>query len=118
MSATTPNAWQWLRYTYGGRLPDRYRQWVLRDTTDRGWLRRFAVRIVVEAFPWLAFGFVVLVVFTPMPLGLIVGALALALVLSLYFTLTSADELTEARLVKHGFEPGTGKRRRKHSADH
>lgn len=117
MGTTTPNPWQWVRYTYGGRLPDRYREWVLHDATDRGWLLRFALRIAVEALPWLAVVFVVLTVFTPLPVGMTLGALAIALLLSLYFTLTSADELTEARLVKHGFAPGTGKQRRKHRAD-
>ena len=114
MGATqTPNPWQWVRYTYGGRLPEKYREWVLHDTTDRGWLWRFAMRVTVEALPWLVLAFVVLTVFTPLPLGYVLGALAIALAMSLYFTLTSADELTEARLVKHGFEPGTGKQRRK-----
>jgi hypothetical protein len=77
-----PDPWQWLRYTFGGRLPDRYRAWVLYDAT-------------------------------PVPVGLMLTAIGLALLTSLYFTLTSADELAEARLVKHGFEPGTGKTTRK-----
>jgi hypothetical protein len=104
-----PSAWQWMRYTFGGRLPDRYRDWVLYDATCRTWLLRYAVRVVVQALPWLIVGCTVLVVFTPVPVGLMLAAIGLALVTSLYFTLTSADELAEARLVKHGFEPGTGK---------
>jgi hypothetical protein len=109
MAIQRPNPLQWLRYAFGGRLPDRYRDWVLHDATSRTWLWRFALRVVVEALPWLIVGAVLLLVFTPLPIGWVVGALALALGLSLYFTLTSADELTEARLVKHGFEAGTGK---------
>jgi len=108
-----PNPVQWTRYTFGGRLPDRYRDWVLHDTTSRHWLWRFAVRVLVETLPWLALGFLVLVLFTPVPVGFVLAALALALVTSLFFTVTSADELTEARLVKHGFRAGTGKRVRK-----
>jgi hypothetical protein len=104
-----PSAWHWLRYTFGGRLPDRYRDWVLYDATCRTWLLRYAVRVVVQALPWLIVGFTVLAVFTPVPVELMLAAIGLALVTSLYFTLTSADELAEARLVKHGFEPGTGK---------
>ncbi|MGH3761538.1 DUF5313 family protein [Actinophytocola sp.] len=113
MAIQRPNPFQWLRYTFGGRLPDRYRDWVLHDVTSRNWLWRFVLRIVVEASPWLVVGFVVLTLFTPLPVGLVIAALGLALVLSLYFTVTSADELTEARLVKHGFEAGTGKATRK-----
>jgi hypothetical protein len=108
MAILRPNPAQWVRYTFGGRLPDRYREWVLHDTTSRGWLWRFAARVVVETMPWLVIGFLALALFTPLPLGYVLGALGLALALSLYFTLTSADELTEARLVKHGFRAGTG----------
>jgi len=107
-----PNPLQWLRYAFGGRLPDRYRDWVLHDTTSRTWLWRFALRVVVESLPWLIVAAAVLILFTPLPVGWVLGALALALLLSLYFTMTSADELTEARLVKHGFPAGTGKARR------
>ena len=107
-----PSPLQWVRYAFGGRLPDRYRDWVLHDTTSRNWLWRFAVRVAVEALPWLVIGFLVLTLLTPLPLGYVLVAMGLALVLSLYFTVTSADELTEARLVKHGFPAGTGKQLR------
>jgi len=113
MAIQRPNPLQWVRYAFGGRLPDRYREWVLHDTTSRTWLWRFVARVVVEALPWLVVGFLVLTLFTPLPVGLVLGALALSLVMSLYFTVTSADELTEARLVKHGFEAGTGKSTRR-----
>jgi hypothetical protein len=108
MALQRPNPFQWVRYTFGGRLPDRYRAWVLHDATGRTWLWRFVLRIVVEALPWLVAGFLALTLFTPLPVGLVIAALGLALVFSLYFTVTSADELTEARLVKHGFRAGTG----------
>ena len=117
MAITRPNLIQWVGYAFGARLPDRYRDWVLHDATSRTWLWRFALRIVVEALPWLVLGFLSLTLFTPVPAGFVIAALALALVMSLYFTVTSADELTEARLVKHGFEPGTGmamRRRARH----
>jgi hypothetical protein len=109
MTRTRPNPWQWLRYAYGARLPDRYREWVLHDATDNGWLRRFALLVIAQTVPWLALVTVLLLLFTPLPLGWVLGADAIALGMSLYFTLTSADELLEARLVKHGFPAGTGK---------
>ncbi len=113
MAMQRPNPVQWVRYAFGGRLPDRYRDWVLHDTTSRSWLWRFVLRVVVEALPWLVLGFLGLALLTPLPLGMVFAALGLALVLSLYFTVTSADELTEARLVKHGFQAGTGKATRR-----
>jgi hypothetical protein len=109
MTMRRPNPLQWVGYAYGGRLPDRYREWVLHDITSRTWLLRFVSRIVVEALPWLAAVFVVLTLLTPLPAPAALGALILALLMSLYFTVTSADELCEARLVKHGYPPGTGK---------
>jgi hypothetical protein len=119
MDTTRPNPWQWVRYAYGGRLPDRYREWVLHDATERGWLWRYALRVIVQALPWLVTALVLLVVLTPLPVGWVVGAIAIALAMSLFFTLTSADELTEARLVKHGYPAGTGKqtRKRRHVSD-
>jgi Family of unknown function (DUF5313) len=107
-----PNAVQWVRYAFGGRLADRYRDWVLYDTTCRGWLVRYVLRVVVETLPWLIAGFLLLTLLTPLPVGLVLSALAVGLVTTLYFTVTSADELTEVRLVKHGFPAGTGKRTR------
>jgi len=107
-----PNAPQWVHYAFGGRLPDRYRDWVLHDTTSRGWLPRFVLRVLVETLPWLVAGFLLLTLLTPLPAGLILGALSIGLFTTLYFTVTSADELTEARLVKHGFPAGTGKNAR------
>jgi hypothetical protein len=116
MTRAAPNPWQWVRYAYGARLPDRYRDWVLRDATADGWLWRFALLVIAQTVPWLALVTVLLSLFTPLPVGWVLGADAIALGMSLYFTLTSADELTEARLVKHGFPAGTGKstRARKH----
>lgn len=112
MAMQRPNPLQWVRYAFGGRLPDRYRDWVLHDATCPTWLWRFVARIAVEALPWLVAGFFLLTLLTPMPVGYVFGALALAAALSLYFTVTSADELTEVRLVKHGFPAGTGKQAR------
>jgi hypothetical protein len=109
MAPTKPNPWQWVRYAYGARLPDRYRDWVLHDATDQGWLWRYALLVVAQTAPWLTVVTVLLLVFTPLPVAWVVSAVGIALGLSLYFTLTSADELVEARLVKHGFPAGTGK---------
>jgi hypothetical protein len=109
MAMHRPNPLQWLRYAYGGRLPERYREWVLYDATCRTWLLRYALKVAVEALPLLIAGFVILTLLTPAPASLVLPALLFALLMSFYFTLTSADELIEARLAKHGFPPGAGK---------
>ncbi len=110
MKMQRPGPVRWIRYVYGARLPDRYREWVLHDATARTWLLRFAVRVCFEALPWLAGAFVLLVTLTPAPVAMVLPALVLSLFLSLFFTVTSADELAEVRLTKHGFPRGTGKR--------
>ncbi|WP_244180144.1 DUF5313 family protein [Amycolatopsis pretoriensis] len=109
MEMHRPGPWRWIRYVYGARLPERYREWVLHDATASTWLLRFAVRVCFESLPWLAAAFVLLVTVTPLPVPAVLAALVLSLVLSLFFTMTSADELAEVRLVKHGFPRGTGK---------
>lgn len=108
-----PNPLRWVYYAFGGRLPDDYREWVLHDATTRTWLLRYAARIVVQALPWLVGGFLLLTWLTPVPVLYTVGALVLGLLMSLYFTVTSADELSEVRLGQHGFPPGTGKQIRR-----
>ena len=113
MAIQRPNPLRWIGYAYGMRLPDRYREWVLHDATTRTWLLRYLARILVKTLPWLVAGFFLLVLLTPLPAGQAILAMCLALALSLYFTLTSADELTETRLVKHGYPPNTGKQIRK-----
>lgn len=113
MTLRRPSPLRWIYYAYGGRLPDEYRDWVLHDATTRTWLPRYAARIVVQALPWLVAGFVLLTWLTPVPVLATVGALSLALLLSLFFTVTSADELTEVKLTQHGFPPNTGKDLRK-----
>ncbi|HEX3648501.1 MAG TPA: DUF5313 family protein [Pseudonocardiaceae bacterium] len=100
-----PDPARWLWYAYGGRLPDRYREWVRRDTTGPRWLSRHLMRVVVEALPVLVVAFMLLWVFTPVSWWAIVGALLLGLLLGLWFALGTARELVLVRLAKHGFPP-------------
>jgi uncharacterized protein DUF5313 len=86
MPTPRPNPLQWVRYAYGGRLPDRYRAWVLHDATSSTWVWRFALKILAEVLPWLVLGFLVLTLLTPLPVGYVLGGLAVALVLSLFFS--------------------------------
>lgn len=118
MTLTKPGPLRWLWYVYGGRLSDRYREWVLQDNTAKGWLVRHVVRVVTTALPVLVGGFVALALLTPMPWWAISLALLAGLSMSLYYTVPLADKLSKARLVKHGLSsehgPEFGERQRRH----
>jgi uncharacterized protein DUF5313 len=100
-----PDPGRWLWYTYGGRLPDRYREWVRHDTTGRTWLARHVTRVVVQALPVMVVAFVVLWLFTSVPVWMVAGVLVLGLLLGLFYTIGSARDLVLVRLARHGFPP-------------
>lgn len=51
---TKPNAWQFLRYCAGARLPDSMRDWVRNDLTGKGAAGRMMRRVAVPAVLVLA----------------------------------------------------------------
>jgi hypothetical protein len=51
---TKPNAWQFLRYCAGARLPDSMRDWVRDDLAGKGATRRMMGRVAVPAVLVLA----------------------------------------------------------------
>ncbi len=51
---TKPNAWQFVRYCTGARLPDSMRDWVRNDLAGKGATRRMMVRVAVPAVLVLA----------------------------------------------------------------
>jgi len=100
-----PNPLLWLYYQYGGRLPDRYRDWVLHDTTCRTWLVRALLRPVVWLVPVFAVLLTVLLLAGgSLPIAL--GAILLGLLVSLRLAVANAMESVDARLAKYGFPPG------------
>ena len=105
MATVRPNPARWLWYAYGGRLPDRYRDWVRHDATAPTWLLRHLARVAVEALPVVVIVFVLLRLFTPIPVWGIVGALVVGLLTSLFFVIGTARNLVAVRLAKHGFPP-------------
>jgi uncharacterized protein DUF5313 len=105
MAIRRPDPVRWLWYAYGGRLPDRYREWVLHDVTVPTWRLRYAAQIFVRALPFLIAGFIVLILLPGVSVWLAVGAMGIALLFSFYFTLTSSSEFRNVRLVQHGFPP-------------
>jgi Family of unknown function (DUF5313) len=51
---TRPNALQYIRYCYGGRLPDSMRDWVRNDLAGKGAAGRMMIRVAVPAVLVLA----------------------------------------------------------------
>ena len=72
-----PGPLRWFWYAVGGRLPARYRSWVLHDLTCRTWPLRHLARLVAQLAPVA----VVLVLLLPGPLWIrVMGALGGSLV--------------------------------------
>lgn len=111
-------AW-WLYYQYNGRLPDRYRDWVVHDVTCRTWLLRVFVRGLVMVAP-----VVVVLFWLLLWLGhswpLATGSIVLGLLVNLRYSLSYSEESANSRLVRYGFPPGhaTELRARRYAAAH
>ncbi len=106
MTANRPNALQWIRYVYGGRLPDRYREWVLHDITCRTWAARHLARALVQVSPGL------LLLLLPGPLWISAMALLGGVIMALWYSASAMVETCEHRLAKHGYPLGTGREKR------
>lgn len=107
MALKRPNPALWLWYSYGGRLPRGYHEWVLHDVISRTWLLRHLLRTMLRLLVPLAVLFVVLSQFGG-PLYIILMALALGLIVGLYYSLSYASEANDAKLVKYGYPPRYG----------
>ncbi len=101
-----PNPLQWIWYAYGGRLPQRLREWVLYDITCRSWVLRHVARTLVQISPGLLF------FLAPGPLWIRAMSLLGGVILSLWFSLAYMEHTCEYRLAKHGYPLGTGKQTR------
>lgn len=99
-----PDPIHWLWYAVGGRLPDRYREWVLHDVTARTWVLRHAARSSVLLVPlclvWLLL---------PGALWIRLAMVALAVIVGYFYSFVYSPESAEHRLAKHGYPYGIGK---------
>ncbi|HWO61462.1 MAG TPA: DUF5313 domain-containing protein [Umezawaea sp.] len=113
MKRRRPNPALWLWYAVGGRLPDRYREWVLHDVTARTWVLRHLVRGLVQMSP------IFLLVLLPGPLWVRLMSCLLGILVGFFYSITYMEQTTEQRLVKQGYPRGTGKatRRAAHSEE-
>jgi hypothetical protein len=114
-----PNPVRWVYYQFNGRLPDRYRDWVVHDVTCRTWLLRVFVRGLVMVAPIVAVLFAFLLWLGHSWL-LAAGSIALGLLVNLRYSLSYSEESTNGRLVRYGFPPGhaTTLRAQRYAAEH
>jgi hypothetical protein len=109
-----PDAARWLWYAVSGRLPMRYREWVLHDLTCATWPLRHLARLLVPLVPVAA----LLIPVLPGPLSLRVMSVAVGAVVGLSYTFVYLHESTDRRAGKFGYPSGTaqavreGRRRR------
>ncbi|HLM03625.1 MAG TPA: DUF5313 family protein [Blastococcus sp.] len=103
-----PAPQRWLWYAFGGRLPERHRGWVLRDTTTRTWWLRHVVRMLVQ----LAVPLALIMLFLPASWGLRAACAGGGLALALFYSVAYMPEVTENRVVKAGYPAGTATQHR------
>ena len=102
-----PNPLLWVYYVYGGRLPQRYRAWVLHDGTCRTWLLRALARGLVQIAPIDIALFAAFLAFHISWL-LAAGAVLLGVLVSIRYAFSYAVENVDTRLARHGYPAGYG----------
>ncbi|HEY2700693.1 MAG TPA: DUF5313 family protein [Pseudonocardiaceae bacterium] len=114
-----PNPILWIWYCFGGRLPERYRDWVVRDATARTWLFRAVVRGLVQVTPFAAVFVVLVVVFAHSWLIAIVGVV-IGIGAMLPYSLAYAEHSVNARLGAYGFpaDHASNLRKARYKAEH
>ena len=98
-----PTAGAWLRYAFGGTLPDRYDDWVLHDLTGPDWRVREAGRIMLFAVVPI-----VGLLFLPAPIEIRIYCVLFVVIGPLFVGLAYGDELRDRRLRQHGLLPPNG----------
>jgi hypothetical protein len=97
-----PDPLRWAWYALGGRLPDRYRGWILSDATRRRWMLRHAVKAVVQ----LAVPMALFLYFFRGGWVIAVPATICGLILAVFFALAYSTESVDHRTRRAGFRPG------------
>ncbi|HEX3648814.1 MAG TPA: DUF5313 family protein [Pseudonocardiaceae bacterium] len=112
-----PNPVQWLWYAWGGRLPQRYREWVLHDVTTRTWMWRHMARAIVLTLTAVAVVFVPLILLVHVQVWLAIAAGVLGLLVSVYYSMSYAWESGDVRLTRYGYPGGYGSQVRQRMAE-
>jgi hypothetical protein len=103
MDVKRPNPAQWLWYAVGGKLPDRYREWVLHDATVPTWLIRHVIRRIVFLAPILAMLYLVLAVMLDFDLMIVLVGLGLGVYTGMYYSLIFSTHSVDSRVTRHGY---------------
>ncbi|MET0136691.1 MAG: DUF5313 family protein [Kibdelosporangium sp.] len=103
MSMKRPNPLLWLWYAVGGKLPDRYAEWVLHDATVPTWLARHVIRRLVTMLPILALLYLVLAVFLGFDTVIVLLGLGLGVYAGLYYALIFSTHSVDSRVTRHGY---------------
>ncbi|QUH03216.1 DUF5313 family protein [Saccharopolyspora erythraea] len=101
-----PNPLRWVWYAFGGRLPQRHREWVLHDVTCRTWVLRHLARALVQVSPGALF------LLAPGPLWVRAMSVLGGVLIALWYSLAYMEHTCEHRLFKHGYPLGTGRETR------
>ena len=97
-----PGVLRWLWYALSGRLPMRYRDWVLHDLSTPTWPLRHLARLVVPLVPVA----VALVLVLPGPWSVRVTAVVMGSVIGLLFSFVFLNESTDRRAMRFGYPSG------------
>lgn len=100
MAAAKPNLWQYIAYSYGKRLPDSMRDWVIQDITGPGAIRRHIIRMAIPPLFVLAPFWLLpasLYVHIEMTVPIYIWAILMALALNKVWR--------RHRLAQHGVDP-------------
>ena len=103
MAVKRPNPLLWLWYALGGKLPDRYREWVLHDATTPTWLARRVIRRLVFMVPILALLYVLLTVILDFSSTIVLLGLGLGVYAGVYYSLIFSTHSVDSRVTRHGY---------------
>jgi len=101
----TPNPLLWLWYAWGGKIPDRYREWVLHDVTTRHWILRHGMRSIARLLT-LAVPTLVIFMLVHAPLWIALIGIVLGMITGVYYSMSYVWENTDARLGRYGYPSG------------
>lgn len=103
-----PNPFQWVWYAWGGRLPQGYREWVLRDLTRPGWLLRHVLRALVFTMTVLVGVFAIVIFGLHARLWIALASVPIGIIVGVYYSVSYAWESADTKLTKYGYPGGYG----------
>ncbi|AOW93861.1 hypothetical protein BFN03_17600 [Rhodococcus sp. WMMA185] len=99
-SSQRPNLGQYIRYTFGGTLPESMQDWVRNDLVGPGASVRYLTRFMLPGALAL-----LLFLLIPGPVWVPLAMMALLLIPLLYFAIALMNNYRRHRLLIHGLDP-------------